>query len=200
VNRALQAKILVLVFWVVGAPLMALSFIALPRVLSPGSLPARAAWAMVPALGVVTVVFCIRTLLRMDARAGGATFDRRWLGRYYVEIFIAFIVYAVLFAVTVNIAPTMRDSRTQLLAGLIPSLGLALIIAAIVRWVRRADDYHRTRLLESFAVTAAVTAFWTSSYSILEIVGYPRLPLYWVPVGMTVTWFAWSVGRALLRR
>lgn len=199
-NQAAQAKLLILLFWAVGIPLMVLSFVAVPRMLSPGSLPIRATWALVPVLGLITVVTCLRALLRMDARAGGAAFNRRWLGRYYVEILIAFIVYVVLFGVTVRIAPTVRDPDSHLLIGLLPALGLGLIVAAIVRWVGRADDYHRARLMESIAVTAAVTAFWTCSYSILEAVGFPRLHLFWVPVGMTVTWFVWSGGRALLGR
>jgi hypothetical protein len=136
----------------------------------------------------------------MDARAGGVRFERQWLGRYYAEFLIAFLVYLALSTVAVTVAPTVHDSGIRTLVGLAPSLGMALIIIAIVRWVRRADDYHRARLLESFAVTAAVTAFWTSSYSFLETVGFPRLNTFWIPVGMTTTWFAWSIGRALLGR
>jgi hypothetical protein len=196
-NRAMQARILVVVFWAVGIPLTVLSFVAIPHVLSAGPLSSRAAWAAVPLLGLLVIVSCIRTLLRMDARAGGARFDRQWLGRYYVEALIAFVVYISLTAVAVKIAPTAHDHSIRVLAGLAPSAGMALIIAAIVRWVRRADDYHRARLLESFAVTAAVTAFWTSGYSFLEVAGFPRLHAFWIPVGMAATWLAWSAGRAL---
>lgn len=199
-NRAIQARALVVIFWAVGMPLMALSFVAIPRALSAAALPVGAAWAVVPVLGLVTVVSCIRALLRMDARAGGARFDRQWLGRYYVEILTAFLVYLALSTAAVTVAPSIRDSSIRTLLGLAPSLGMLLIFAAIVRWVRRADDYHRARLLESFAITAAVTAFWTSSYSFLEAVGFPKLNTLWIPVGMTTTWFAWSIGRAVLGR
>ena len=82
----------------------------------------------------------------------------------------------------------------------VPVLGLVLMVIAVVRLVRRADDYHRARLLESFAVTAAVTAFWTSGYSLLESVGFPPLHLFWVPLSMTVTWAIWSLGRGALGR
>jgi len=200
VNPVLLARVLVVVFWAVGMPLAALSFVAIPRALSAGPLLTRVGWAVVPVLGLLTVILCIRTLLRMDARAGGARFDRQWLGRYYVEILIAFIVYLMLSTVVVTVAPGMRDSGLRTLIGLVPSLGMALIIAVIMRWLRNADEYHRARLLESFAVTAAVTVFWTSSYSYLEMIGLPRLNSFWVPVVMTTTWFVWSIGRAIVGR
>lgn len=199
-NPAIQARALVVVFWAVGVPLMTLSFVAIPRALTPGPLPARAAWVVVPVLGLLTVVSCILTLLRMDARAGGVRFERQWLGRYYIEILVAFLVYLALSTAAVTVGPTVRDPNIRTLVGLAPTLGMALIIVAIVRWVRRADDYLRARLLESFAVTAAVTAFWTCSYSFLEVVGCPRLDTFWIPISMTTTWLAWSIGRALLGR
>ena len=115
-------------------------------------------------------------------------------------ILIAFIVYLVLSTVVVTVAPGMRDSGLRMLVGLVPSLGMAFIILVIMRWLRNADEYHRARLLESFAVTAAVTVFWTSSYSYLEMIGLPRLNSFWIPVVMMITWFVWSIGRAIIGR
>ncbi len=199
-NPLFKARALVIVFWVLGMPLIVLSFVAIPQALSAGALAARLSWTIVPVLGLVVCAACIVALLRNDARGGGARFDRHWLGRYYLELLAAFIFYLVLFAVAVEFAPAAHDPDIRALLGVAPMLGLALIVIAVVRLVRRADDYHRARLLESFAVTAAVTAFWTSSYSLLESVGFPPLHLFWVPLSMTVTWAVWSVWRGALGR
>jgi hypothetical protein len=194
----MKAPLLVVVFWAVGAPLIVLSFVALPRALSQGSATSRVVWALVPVAGLLVAIGCLRTLLRIDARAGGAAFDRQWFGRYYRELLPAFIVYLALFAMTMKIAPTVQGSGARVLVGLAPVLGIALILIAVVRLIRRADEYHRRRLLESIAVTAAITVLWTSGYSFLEIAGFPRLHMFWVPVSMMVMWVTWSVGRALL--
>jgi hypothetical protein len=199
-NPAMTARILVVVFWALGIPLIALSFVAIPHALSPGDLLPRVWWSLVPVLGLLIAVSCIRTLLRIDARAGGAAFDRRWLGRYYVEILIAFVIYLALFAVAAKFAPAAHDPGVRAAVAVIPALGVGLILVAAVRLVRRADEYHRRRLLESFAVTAAITAFWTSAYSFLESVGFPKLSVSWIPMSLAATWAAWSIGRALLGR
>ena len=127
-------------------------------------------------------------------------FERRWLGRYYVELLIAFIVYLALFTVAVKIVPTAQNPAVRTLAGLAPAVGLVLIFVAVVRLVDRADDYHRVRLLQSFAATAVITALWTSCYALLESLGFPKLHMFWIPNSMTATWAAWSIGRALLGR
>jgi hypothetical protein len=199
-NLATRARILVVVFWAVGVPLIVLSFVAIPRALNPVTPASRLLWILVPVLGLAVAISCIRALLRMSARAGGAAFERRWLGRYYVELLIAFIVYLALFTVAVTIVPTAQNPAVRALAGLAPAVGLVLIFVAIVRLVHRADDYHRVRLLQSFAATAAITALWTSCYALLESLGFPKLHMFWIPISMTATWAAWSIGRALLGR
>lgn len=199
-NPLMTARALVIVFWVLGVPLTALGFVAIPHALGSADLAARLSWTIVPLFGLLICTFCIVTLLRMDRRAGGTGFDRRWLGRYYLEILISFVIYLALLAVSGEFAPAAQDPGARTLISVIPALGIALLLIAVVRLVRSADEYHRARLLESFAVTAAVTAFWTSVYSFLEGAGFPRLHLFWVPLSMTPTWAAWSIGRALLRR
>jgi hypothetical protein len=199
-NLALRARILVVVFWAVGVPLIVFSFVAIPRALDPAAAASRLLWILVPVLGLAVAIGCLRALLRMSARAGGAVFERRWLGRYYLELLVAFIAYLVLFTVAVRIVPTAHNPTVRTLAGLAPAVGLVLIFGAAVRLVQRADDYHRGRLLQSFAVTAAVTALWTSCYALLESLGFPKLNMFWLPLSMTATWGAWSIGRVLLGR
>ncbi len=199
-SLATRARVLVVVFWAVGVPLTLLSFVAIPRALDSTAAASRWLWILVPVLGLAVAITCIRALLRMSARAGGAVFERRWLGRYYAELLIAFIVYLALFTVAAKMVPSAPDPTIRTIAGVAPAVGLILIFVAVVRLVLRADDYHRARLLLSFAVTAAVTALWTSCYALLESLGFPKLNMFWIPLSMTATWAAWSIGRALLGR
>ena len=199
-NPVSKARLLVVLFWLVGVPLTVLSFVAIPRALNPSAPASRWLWILAPVLGLAVAISCIRALLRLGARAGGAVFERRWLGRYYIELLSAFIVYLALFALAVRIVPTAQDTTVRTLAGLAPAVGLVLIFVAVVRLVQRADDYHRARLVLSFAVTAAVTGLWTSCYALLESLGFPRLNMFWIPISMTATWGAWSIGRAVLGR
>ena len=113
---------------------------------------------------------------------------------------IATIVYIALSIACALLLKTIADSTLRILVGLVPSVGIALIILAMVRWVMRADEFQRKGLLESFAVVAAITGLWTWSYGILEIVGLPRLSMLWVWPVMVALWIAWSGARAMLRR
>jgi len=200
VSAAVKAKMLVAAFWILGMPLLSLSVVAGSRALAPGPAHTRAAWALLPLSGLMVSGFCLRALLRLDAGAGGAKFDRRWYGRYYVEAFTALIIYVVLAVAAVTFAPVVKTPGLRWILAAAPSLGLTLIVVSIVRWVRRADDYHRERLMASFSATAAVTLVWTSSYVFLEAMGLPRLDIYWIPIVMAGTWGVWMSGRALLGR
>ncbi|HEV2703303.1 MAG TPA: hypothetical protein VGV09_16875 [Steroidobacteraceae bacterium] len=195
-----RARILVTVFWAVAMPLIGLSFVAIPHALGHAAVMQRLAWVLVPVAGLAIGISCIRALLRLDARAGGARFERRWLGRYYLELLAAFLIYLALFTAAGKFAPGERDPMIRTLVGVAPAIGLVLILIAVVRLVRRADDYHRTRLTQSFAATAAITALWTGCYAFLESVGFPKLNMFWIPLSMTATWALWSIGRAVLGR
>ncbi len=200
-NQHTSSKLLVGLFWLVGMPMFVLGdMYGVPKALLPGSPLSRAAWGAIPAVGLAVAIACIATLWRRHARGGGAVFDRRWYGRYYVEVLIATIVYIALSIACALLLKTIADSTLRILVGLVPSVGIALIILAMVRWVMRADEFQRKGLLESFAVVAAITGLWTWSYGILEIVGLPRLSMLWVWPVMVALWIAWSGARAMLRR
>src|SRR5882762_6357080 len=91
------AVVLVAVHWAIGVPMLVLGgFYAIPRAFHADSVPTRIAWAVVPVLGLVIMIACISTLMRRAARVGGNIFERRWFARYYVEVFAATGIYAVL--------------------------------------------------------------------------------------------------------
>jgi hypothetical protein len=201
VNQGATNKLLVGFVWSIGMPMIVLGGLyGIPRALLPGALLTRAAWAGVPVVGFAIVIACIFALWRRQVRAGGAVFERQWLGRYYVELLVATLVYIALSIACVRLIPTIHDPVRRGLAGLAPAIGIALILIAIVRWVRCADEFQRARLLESFAVVAAITGLWTWTYGLLEVAGFPRLSMFWVWGVMVAVWLIWSGARVILQR
>jgi hypothetical protein len=201
VNPGATNRLLVGFVWSIGMPMIVLGGLyGIPTALLPGAVLIRAAWAAVPVVGFAIVIACIFALWRRQVRTSGAVFERQWLGRYYVELLVAALVYIVLSIACVRLIPTIQDPVQRTLAGLAPAIGIVLILIAIVRWVRRADEFQRARLIESFAVVAAATGLWTWSYGFLEVAGFPRLSMFWVWGVMTAVWLIWSGARAMLQR
>jgi hypothetical protein len=67
-------------------------------------------------------------------------------------------------------------------------LPFLLAVRAIVRQIRRSDEFMRKTMVEHIAITAAVTAGWTFTYGFLENAGYPRLSMFTVWPAMGATW------------
>jgi hypothetical protein len=63
-----------------------------------------------------------------------------------------------------------------------------LAVRAIVRQIRRSDEFMRKMLVEHVAITAAVTAGWTFTYGFLENAGYPKLSMFTVWPAMGAVW------------
>jgi hypothetical protein len=114
---------------------------------------------------------------------------------YKFELWIAIAVYVALLIASIKLARPMADSplRTALL--LLPMLGFALMIRAIVRHVARIDEYQRLRMLESLGIAFAITAGLTFSYGFLETAGFPRLSMFSVWMVMGVSWGAVNLVR-----
>jgi hypothetical protein len=119
---------------------------------------------------------------------------------YRAELWIAVAVYAVLLFGSILVARPMAASplRTALLV--LPMLGFALMIRAIVRHVARIDEYQRLRMLESLGLSFAITGAVTFSYGFLETAGFPRLSMFSVWIVMGVSWGAVNCVRKWLGR
>jgi hypothetical protein len=77
---------------------------------------------------------------------------------------------------------------------------IGLAVWAIARQFSRMDEFVRLRSLESIAVGAAVTAACSLTYGFLEMVGFPRLSMFWVWPVMGLAWAAHGAVRSLLTR
>lgn len=113
--------------------------------------------------------------------------------RYLKEFGAAIALYVALVALSVYAATLLEPGapRTALLAS--PVLAILLVIRAVARQVRRADEFVRKITAEHLAIAAAVTAAITFAYGFLELAGFPRLSMFFVWPLMAVAWLATTV-------
>jgi hypothetical protein len=185
---------LLLLIWGIGQPLLVLGCIfGIPRAFAAHDRSHQLAWAALPAIGFVAIVCGLIAIQRRGSRTGTAVFERRWLGRYYLEVYAAIAIYILLAVICLPLVHSVGSPTAQLLLALAPGIGVLGMAIAIARWILSADEYQRQRLLEAVAVGGAITAVWTMIYGFLEQVGFPRLSMFWVWPVMALTWGAWSL-------
>jgi hypothetical protein len=79
-------------------------------------------------------------------------------------------------------------------------IGFGLMIRAMARHLGRIDQFQRRRLLETFAIAAAITAGLSFSYGFLETAGFPRLSMCTVWMVMGGSWGLVACVRGRLAR
>jgi hypothetical protein len=120
--------------------------------------------------------------------------------RYMIEMLAAFLFYAVVLVISIDVGRPMRAGLERALIEVSPMVPVLVVIAVIARHFRRLDEYCRLRALESMAISFAVTAGWTFTYGFLENSGFPRLSMFTVwevmgPVWALVAIFRWPGSR-----
>jgi len=126
--------------------------------------------------------------------------------RYFIEFNGAMLLYLAAVLGRVYAAPLVSDPTLKTLVILSPILPVFLAAFAALRFYRGIDEYHRLQILESLAIAAGAAGVITISWSFLEDVGFPPLPIsYAWPViaavwGIMALYFGWkdkvSEGRA----
>lgn len=107
---------------------------------------------------------------------------------YFKELGAALLLYALVLVAALRLARGMAPGPLQTALLLSPMLPFALALWAIVRQIRRSDEFIRKTTLEHIAVAAAATAGWTFTYGFLENAGYPRLSMFTVWPVMGAVW------------
>jgi hypothetical protein len=111
---------------------------------------------------------------------------KRWL--YFREMAVALLAYAFVLVLALTIGRRVPSGPLQTAVYVSPMLPFLLAVRAIVRQIRRSDEFMRKTMVEHIAITAAVTAGWTFTYGFLENAGYPRLSMFTVWPAMGATW------------
>jgi hypothetical protein len=111
---------------------------------------------------------------------------------YKLELWTAVGVYGVLLFTSIYFGRRMEESALRTIVLVMPMIGFGLMIRAIARHVARIDEYQRQRLLETIALSAAITGAVTFTYGFLETAGFPRLSMFTVWIIMGTSWAAVS--------
>ncbi|HEY2630592.1 MAG TPA: hypothetical protein VGI57_15790 [Usitatibacter sp.] len=119
---------------------------------------------------------------------------------YLRELFGALALYCAVLTAALHFGSGMAAGPARTAVLLSPSLPFLLMVWAVVRQVRRMDEYLRLIALEDFAIIGAVTAGWTFTYGFLETAGFPRLSMFTIWPAMGATWLALCALRWLRRR
>jgi len=129
----------------------------------------------------------------------GRGIQARWNRRYVLEYGVAVALYVL--TVLLCLPPAFKAStlsrRALLLMG--PCAGIVALLVVVVRHVLRIDEFLRHSVIESFAVAAAFTGVWTLAYGFFELVGFPRISVWWIWPGMALSMLLWSGVKRLWR-
>jgi len=120
--------------------------------------------------------------------------------RYYREMAMALLSYTALLAASARFGRPPPDSLLRTAVLFSPMLGFLGMIWAIARQVACIDEYQRKFLLETWAITGALTAAITFSYGFLETAGYPQLSMFSVWMIMGTCMAAVCLSRWILKR
>jgi hypothetical protein len=120
--------------------------------------------------------------------------------RYIAEMSAAFILYAVVLTISLEVGPPMHAGILKTLVLVSPTLAFLLVVWAVVRQFRRMDEYGRLMSLESIAMAFGVTAGWVVTYGFMENAGYPRLSMFSVWMVMMSAWAVITIVRGMCGR
>jgi hypothetical protein len=112
----------------------------------------------------------------------------------------ALILYAIVLTATLHYGQRLPRGALQTALYVSPMLPFGLAIWAVLRQIRRSDEYIRQSTLESVAIAAAATAGLTFTYGFLENAGFPKLSMFTVWPVMGAVWTMVSLGNYLRGR
>jgi len=120
--------------------------------------------------------------------------------QYRMEMGGSLALYVAALLVSIKAAAGMPEGALRTVILLAPMLPFLLAVWAVVRQVRRSDEFIRLSTLQNIAIAAAVTAAWTFTYGFMENAGYPRLSMFTVWPVMGFVWGALTCLRTLRDR
>lgn len=107
-------------------------------------------------------------------------YEKKIFGIYNRELWMGMAVYVVLLVASITLGRGMQAGLLRTLFLISPVIGVILICRAVIRHVRRVDEFIRMEMLESIAIAAVLTAGITFTYGFLETLGLPKLSMFCV--------------------
>jgi hypothetical protein len=120
--------------------------------------------------------------------------------RYFVELAGALILYGIVLAIALRLAPGVKSDGLKIAILVSPMLPIGLAIWVIARHFLRVDEYIKQVTLENLSIAAAVTAGASLTYGFLENAGFPRLSMFVVWPVMGAVWGVLACIRGMSKR
>ncbi|UOD29068.1 hypothetical protein INH39_27150 [Massilia violaceinigra] len=120
--------------------------------------------------------------------------------RYLRELFGAIGIYGLLLTASITFGKDLPNGSARTLILAVPIIGVALAVWAIVRQMRRVDEFVRQVTLQNVAISAAITASLTFSYGFLELAGFPRVSMFVVWPLMGASWLLTCLVRKITNK
>jgi hypothetical protein len=122
--------------------------------------------------------------------------ERRNVRRYQIELAVAVVAYVGLLFLSL-VCVDRASGALKVVAALLPMVGIAAMMIALVRFTLRMDEFQRQTLIVSGAIAAIACAVATMALGFLENAGVPRISMTWVWPMMAV---AFGIALPFVRR
>jgi hypothetical protein len=117
--------------------------------------------------------------------------------RYLREVFLATVLYLIVLQASVYALNHGVTGFLKYVVAFVPAIPVVGIFAAIVRWLRAADEYQRQTTITGMAIAGGATALITVTYGFLENAGLP-------PMSVWISWLIfmsiWGIATPILQR
>jgi hypothetical protein len=120
--------------------------------------------------------------------------------RYLAEMAAGLAICIALTKLSRLYLPGLSDEMLRQAVAISPMLGILFVAVAIVRSIRRLDEYQRGRILGISAAAGGVTVLIAFAYGLLETAGLPHRNMMWIWPVMAVAWAACALGDLWLRK
>ena len=124
-------------------------------------------------------------------------YEKRIFSSYQKELWAGMAVYVLLLVASITLGRGLEPGILRTLFLVSPVIGVVLICWAMIRHVRRVDEFIRMEMLESIAISAVLTAGITFTYGFLETAGLPRLSMFCVPPLLGGLWAILACARKM---
>jgi hypothetical protein len=125
----------------------------------------------------------------MDARRANPV--TRATRRYFIEFGVAIAAYVVVMMVSRKLLHgSLRDAGDgwQIGVAALPIIPTLFVFIAVVRLLRRTDEFHRQVCVDSLAIAGGVTALLAVTYGLIEGGRLPHLSAWWTYCTFMIAW------------
>jgi hypothetical protein len=106
--------------------------------------------------------------------------ERKNNRRYQLEYFSAAGLYVVVIFISAGFVDRVAAGPGKVALALLPMIGVIAMSIALVRFIRRMDEFQRQNLILCGAIAGLATAIATMTLGFLESAGVPRISMTFV--------------------